>query len=378
MKTVYVKRLSLLAATFSVVLMSGTAFAQGANPAMSMPQTSGAKAASTAVLPATPEGKLANPIPSAVIGVPAQPLSSEQMIVSGQHINGQVETAIQQANARLANVNIGSGDMKVAPLPDTTLQQDINAEAKIHEMNLKMQEVIMASKLWGSAYDGKREIAADKDAAQKAAAQRNSMPGINGMGPQESKEEAQRREAEQEKEDAIAAEEASQKKQAERKKLLGEQMQLQKRNMGNIPPIVSSIYGPVIAPRATILIPYVGTQNVKKGDSFILIDGTRMSITDITPDGVYASHAGAKSQILGFGSSVPTQSDAIRSLHRVVDAIQGEDNNDSGTSTSMPNQRQNRGNTMPPQGNTMQMRPQMSAPVPPGFVNPPGPNDDDN
>ena len=95
-----------------------------------------------------------------------------------------------------------------------------------------------------------------------------------------------------------------------------------------------------------------------------------MSITDITPDGVYASHSGAKSQILGFGSSVPTQSDAIRSLHRVVDAIQGEDNDTQQTTTSMPRQRNNRGNTMAPTGNNM--------PVPPGFVNPQNANNDDN
>lgn len=319
-------------ATLSLALLSGTALAASSPTMPSMAPSAGGKAASTAILPPSEHGKLEAPIPSGIIGVPAQPLSSEKMPVDGQHIDGQIQKAIQQADDRLADVHIGSGDMKVAPLPDATLQSDINAEARLHEMNLKMQEVIMASKLWGSAYDGKREMALDKPVTQPGV----GTPGMPNAPSPEEKEIERKRQAEEEKQEALEAQIEAQKKVAERKKLLREQMAIQKRNMGNVPPVVSSIYGPVINPRATLLIPYVGTQNVSKGDSFTLIDGTSMAITSISPDGVYASHNGAKPRLLGFGSSVPTQSDAIRSLHRVVDAIEGHDNDTKNAAPPAP------------------------------------------
>ena len=110
-----------------------------------------------AVLPQSPNGKLKNPLPSGVEGLPETPLSSEEMPLTSQKINSQVDDVIKQAKMRMSRVNVGSGDLPDVHEESGTLDDEIKAAKELRAMTIEQAKVEAAIKLWKTAYDGKRE-----------------------------------------------------------------------------------------------------------------------------------------------------------------------------------------------------------------------------
>lgn len=296
-----------------VSLMAGSAMA--APPSMGAPvASSGSNSKTVAVLPPTGQGTLPPPFPSGVVGNPATPLSSQKMTVSGDKIDAQVAQTVKDADERLSGVNIGTGPMKVDALPVVTLREDIAYEARMHQLQQKTDEVSSSVGLWKSAYDGKRE----QEQSTSQAASEKAATETKVTQPVKSEEDAVEQ---REKEAKAAAEKVRLAAEAEaaRQKLIAQEITSRKKAMGNVPPVISSIFGPTANPTATILIPYVGVRNVVVGDTITLIDGSKMKVIEIK-DGMLVSHNGGPSQPLSFGSSVPTRQDAIATLNEVFEA----------------------------------------------------------
>jgi len=296
-----------------ISLMAGSAMA--APPSMGAPAvSSGGNSKTVAVLPPTGQGTLSPPFPSGVEGNPATPLSSQKMTVSGAKIDAQVAQTVKDADERLSGVNLGSGPMKVDTLPVITLREDIAYEARMHQLQQKTDEVSSSVGLWKSAYDGKRE----KEQAQSDATAEKVATEEKVAAPVKSEDDSV---AQREQEAEAAAEKARLASEAEaaRQKLISQEITARKKAMGNVPPVISSIFGPISNPTATVLIPYVGVRNVVVGDTITLIDGSKMKVVEIK-NGMLVSHNGGPVQSLSFGSSVPTRQDAIATLNEVFEA----------------------------------------------------------
>lgn len=306
-----------------VALMLSSAHAQQAQGAWAVPsgntQSGGPSLqgkGGIAVLPPSPEGKLPTPFPSAVIGTPEKPLSSSRMPLSSAKIDKQIDQAIQDADVRLKDVNMsvgpaGSGNLKVAPLPVSTLNDDIRAASLIHRMQVQKAEVQGAVELWGAAYDGKREM--PSPAANGATPQNGFMaPGVGApvSSPkntvQDRVRQAQDEAAEREREEArIRAEEAARQ---------ASEMKQKKQEMAGMLPVVSSIVGDPENAVATILIPFVGEKHgVIAGDSIQTYSGRILNVVSVTENGVTVRE-GRKSYRLRSGDTVPSPAQGVAML----------------------------------------------------------------
>lgn len=274
---------------------------------MNLPQTH-----TIAVLPVVGP-RLQNPMPSSVDGIPQKPASNEEIALSGATVERQINAIAQGASERIKNVRVGSGDMSIEATPDTTLRAILNHEAKMRQLSMLQGEVTASLGLWGTTYAGPREEI-KKDNLPNGMAPVPLQPAIPVAQVKQSPED-KAADARKQKEDerAQAQAEADAKNQAIADDIAG-----RKRALGQIPPVVSSIYGSIKHPKAFILVPYMGSiEATHAGQTFNMIDGSVMKVTSISIDGVYASHAGRKPKLLGFGTTVPTEADAVTMFNAI-------------------------------------------------------------
>lgn len=257
--------------------------------------------------------RLQNPMPSSVEGIPQKPASNEQIVLNGSTVESQINAIAQGASERIKNVKVGSGDMSIEATPDTTLRAILNHEAKMRQLSMLQGEVSASLGLWSTTYAGPREDI-KKDSLANGMAQMPLQPAIPTVQVKQSPEDkAADARKQKEEERAQAQAEADAKNQAIADDIAG-----RKRALGQIPPVVSSIYGSIKHPKAFILVPYMGSiEATHVGQTFNLIDGSVMKITGLSIDGVYASHSGRKPKLLGFGTTVPTEADAVTMFNAI-------------------------------------------------------------
>lgn len=283
---------------------------QAPNFANAQRASGGSGKASIAILPQTGNGKLQNPLPSSVEGDPATPLSSQKMPLSSGHIDAQVSNVMSQAQARLKNVHVGDGNMPDEHEDSGTLAEEIRTAKELRSMTLEQAKVDAAMKLWKSAYDGERENAGS---VSNGSGDSGVMGMSGGLPPEQQmalaaqeKKKAAAEEKNQEMEDAREHEEMLAKKHAD---FIRERRSL----AASIPPVISSIYGATNDLKASILVPYVGEQDVSKGDSVPFVDGHNGKVTKITPTQVVIAKDGSDME-LTFGTHVPGRSEIMSLL----------------------------------------------------------------
>ena len=308
------KRSFLSALAVCTALIGVTpAFAQQPQPQsekkdqqLALPQTH-----TYAVLPSAGP-RLQNPMPSSSEGVPQKPASNEEIALTGSAVERQINAIAQGASDRIKNIKVGSGDMNIEATPDTTLRAILNHEAKMRNLSMLQGEVPASLGLWGTSYAGPREDV-KKDSATPTIAPAPLQPAV----PVVTRKSPEDRLAEERQQKAEAKEEAQEAADA-KNQAIADDIAGRKRALGQIPPVVSSIYGSPRHPKAFILVPYMGSLEVTHdGQTFNLIDGSVMKITNISVDGVYASHSGRKPKMLGFGSAVPTEADAVAMFNAI-------------------------------------------------------------
>ena len=277
-----------------------------------------------AVLPPSPTGKLPNPFPSSVIGTPEKPLSSDLMPVSGEKIDGQINKAIQDADARLKDVNLavgpaGSGNLKVAPLPVTTLNDDIQAAAMIHRMQVQKAEVQGAVDLWGAAYDGKREAVPGVSGATGGSPDGMAQVVPGGAPVTQPHDSAQDR-VRQAQDEAMNREREEDRIRVEAQARHDMEMKRKKREMAGMQPVVSSIVGDPENAVATILIPFVGEKHgVVAGDTIQTYSGRMLEVVAVTENGVQVRE-GRKTFRLHSGDVVPSPAQGVAMLTEAAPA----------------------------------------------------------
>jgi len=259
---------------------------------------------SIAILQPTGKGKLPDPLPSGIKGNPETPLSSEKMVVNGNKIDNQVQQALSDADARLADINLNAS-LTQEHEDSGTLKSEINASKTLREMKYKQAEVDAAMKLWGSAYDGAREYPKAKDNNKEGGEQKPvSAPQSSSVENSMAMKEAE-----------LAAEKNAELEKEREKEQQHDAFIKQRRALAaSIPPVISSIFGPSNNLKAVILIPYVGSKEVASGDKFAFIDGTIGKVQSITSENVIVSKNGI-SDTLTFGTHVPTRSEIISLLN---------------------------------------------------------------
>lgn len=257
-----------------------------------------------------------DPLPSGVQGPPMKPPSTDRLTLDGDAVSNQVAEVEAGVEARMRGIHIGTGDLSTPQASDETLKAALAHDAKMRQIAMLRSEVDASIGLWGAAYAGPREDAKTGTPIVGPSAMIPSAPIMRAppvdpsIARKQAKEDAKR---EREEAQAQAQADAEAHNQAVLDEIAG-----RKRALGQIPPVVSSIYGSSKAPKAFILVPYMGSVEVTHvGQTFSLIDNSIMKITALSVDGVYASHNGGPPRRIGNGSSVPTAADAVSMFNAI-------------------------------------------------------------
>lgn len=279
---------------------------------------------------ATPKTQPAspNPLPSSVHGNVSQPLSTQKLTFSDQHLDSQLGEVQKQVNDRMAGFQIGnSADMKVPDIEsDTSLKRAIEMENNIRYTKLRRAEVHEQMGLWGEAYDGPREAEMKNSSGSSPSSSGSQMNSGNSdpnamenriLLDQKRQAMAQKLREDQAKfENGQRVLQSQQENEAERERIDNKLAQARSM-MAQARPVVADISGVGDDLQATILVPYVGEVSAQKGGSFNLIDGSSMTITKLTSDGVTVrtSHGSLN---LNFGSSVPSANSAQKIAMAII------------------------------------------------------------
>ncbi|MCE2580324.1 hypothetical protein LDL36_17920 [Komagataeibacter sp. FNDCR1] len=246
----------------------------------------GGKQDQIAVLPPTGQGMRPNPFPSSVAPPLSIPASDRKMTVSGQHVEAQVDKAVTDTTDRLDGVDVGSGNLKAPEVNMTELEEDLAAEKKLRRMELLQKEAEAGMKLWGTTYDGKREMVAASPqtasatpaASQGMAAAASTAGGFPFVPPQAKTMQSVIEQA---------ASDKAEPSHPERQPY----------------PVVSSITGMGKDVSAIVLVPYVGVVQAKVGT--VLPDSRHLKIVSIGSE-VEVTNESGEQIVLGNGTAVPS------------------------------------------------------------------------